>query len=78
MDSLIGVMTAGAVALLMLSVAGIAAAWVLSRAMDRVSGVQFRQVLGVIRSSAPAAAQYYGLRWLGICLLIGFLFSRAV
>lgn len=81
MSDMILVMTLGIVALAVLSLAGVSAAWYLSRLMDRknASGeVPFRAVLDTIEQAPKAAALYYGLRWVGICLLIGMLFSRAV
>jgi hypothetical protein len=81
---MIYVMTVGSVALVVLSIVGVAAAWGLARLMDRanshalVSRSQWGEVLRCIESDPSACAVYYGARWVGICLLIGFLFSRAV
>ena len=79
---IIQVMAIGAIALIILSFVGIACAWGLSRLMDRRnarSGAwSWAVVLGKIQTEPLPAAIYYGARWLGICLLIGMLFSRAV
>lgn len=81
------VMTLGAVALVVLGIVGVACAWGLSRAMDAANGRSFYRhgraarwsgILETIEGDALACALYYGLRWLGICILIGWLFSRAV
>lgn len=80
-------MTLGVVALFVLAVAGVACAWGLARAMDvangrsinrRGYGARWSRILDMIEGDAHACALYYGLRWLGICILIGWLFSRAV
>ena len=81
---MIYVMTVGAVALAVLSIVGVAAAWGLSRLMDRannhalVAHSRWGNALERIEAEPISAAVYYGARWVGICLLIGFLFSRAV
>ena len=78
------VMTIGAVALVLLAMIGVATAWGLARLMDRANfRAQERTgrwfgVLSLIESEPLSASIYYGARWLGICILIGWLFSRAV
>ena len=82
MIGMLTVMTLGAVALVVLAVVGVASAWVLARLMDRANqshrASRFLRVLERIEEDSQAAALYYGLRWVGICILIGWLFSRAV
>lgn len=39
--------------------------------LDRRAGIKFPEALARIRNDARAGALYYGLRWLGICLLVG-------
>jgi len=84
---MIEVMTLGALALVVLAVVGVACAWGLSRAMDAANSRAFyrnnrsarwAKVLERIESETLSCAIYYGARWVGICLLIGWLFSRAV
>lgn len=76
------VMTMGALALIVLATVGVSCAWGLSRAMDRANqsrrASRFLRVLERIEEDPHAAAVYYGMRWLGICILIGWLFSRTV
>lgn len=80
---MIYVMTVGIFALILLALVGCAAAWGLSRLMDyannraHIAG-RFGFVIERIEQEPMSAAVYYGLRWLGICILIGWLFSRAV
>lgn len=87
MSGILTVMTLGVVALAVLAVAGVAFAWGVSRLMDAANGRSFYRkgsaarwsgILNTIEGDAQACALYYGLRWLGICILIGWLFSRAV
>jgi len=78
---MIYVMSVGSVALVVLAVVGVASAWGLSRLMDRANRRahgRWREALSVIESEPMAAGIYYGCRWVGICLLVGMLFSRAV
>lgn len=83
MMNMIQVMTIGSVALVVLAVVGCATAWLMSRLMD-VANRKARerrnafQVLPVIEGDPLAAGVYYGLRWVGICILVAWLFSRAV
>lgn len=82
MNAMRQVMLEGSVALLLLSALGIASAWAWSRMMDRANDRQRHKswslIVRTIQSEPRATALYYGLRWLGICLLVGWLFSRAV
>mgnify|MGYP006422739897 CR=1 FL=1 len=69
--------------LIVLSALGVFGAWGFSRALDRANdkwscGFQFGLALAAIKESPIASAIYYGARWLGICIMFGFLFSRAV
>ena len=83
-STMIQVMAIGALALIVLSFVGIACAWGLSRLMDRANAKALSakggwgSVVLMVQSEPLPAAIYYGARWLGICLLIGMLFSRAV
>ena len=45
------------------------------RIFDVLTGAPFHSVREVIREDPKAAALYYGLRFLGVCLLVGQLFS---
>lgn len=81
MNGYLEVMTVGALALVVLAVLAVASAWGLSRLMDRANRHavgQWEHVLSVIHSDAKACAVYYGARWVGICILVGWLFSKPV
>ena len=81
---MIYVMTVGAVALVILAAVGVTAAWCLARLMDRANTKAIAQkggwgrVMEQIQSEPMSASVYYGARWVGICLLVGMLFSRVV
>lgn len=78
------VMTVGLIALVVIGVLGVAVAWLVARLLDRANGhalvvkSRWGEVLSQIESDPMSCAIYYGSRWIGICLLIGWLFSRAV
>lgn len=75
------VMFIGAVALIVLAIVGVTAAWLLARLMDRANSRasgQWKHVLTKIESDSLSCSIYYGARWLGICVLLGWLFSRSV
>ena len=48
---------------------------VVLRLFDMVTGTPFSETKKVIKNDPKAAATYYGLRFLGVCLLVGQLFS---
>lgn len=78
------VMTVGLVALVVIGILGVAVAWLVSRLLDRANDnalvvkSRWGDALNLIESDALSCAVYYGARWVGICLLVGWLFSRAV
>lgn len=76
------VLLSGAGVALVLAIIGGAAAWSLARAMDWSNRHRthrgFMPWLRNIYQDPIATAIYYGARWIGICLLVGWLFSRPV
>lgn len=64
-----GAFTLGMALLAILSV------MLLLRWVDKVTGQPFSEIRKVIITDAMASAIYYGLRFLGVCLLVGKLFS---
>lgn len=73
-------------AVLISSILGIALAWIMSRLMDRANDKRevglnagsFARALDAIYENPLATAVYYGARWVGLCLLMGLMFSRSV
>jgi len=50
---------------------GILAVVMVSRWLDARAGVPFRNAIDSIRADPAAAGRYYGLRFLGLCVLVG-------
>lgn len=44
--------------------------------LDRRSGAPWTTNAQIIRSEPGATALYFGLRWLGTCILVGLLLGR--
>jgi len=77
------VIWSGAFVALVLAMIGGAGAWILARAMDWSNRRRRHKPgaipwLAKINEDPVALAIYYGARWIGICLLVGWLFSRPV
>lgn len=74
-----GLFIQNAMALVVFGFIGVAVAWGLSRLMDRAARTSFKhEALPMILADSRAAGIYYGLRWAGTCVLVGWLFSRFV
>lgn len=81
MSGLLNVSMVGAAVNVALAVVGVACAWVLARLMDHAAGRSrcnsyTGQWITRLQLSPLAVALYFGLRWVGICLLFGLLLSR--
>jgi len=46
-------------------------AWVILRQLDRMAKIKFPEVMEKIHESSFSLSLYFGLRFLGVCLLIG-------
>lgn len=79
---MIEVMLAGSVATVALAIVAVAAAFFMYRLMfragQRMYSVAWREVLQRIHDDPMASAVYYGAQWIGICILLGWLFSKPV
>ena len=49
--------------------------WLALRVLDRTGGVNFKETMGRISYEPKPAAIYFGLRFIGMCLLIGLVLS---
>ncbi len=49
--------------------------WFLLRWLDRMGGVVFEQTVKGICDEPVAAALYFGLRFVGVCVLLGMVIS---
>ena len=56
---------------LMMAICAVLLVWLLLRLLDRISGCKFTVFLEEIRNDSMASAVYFGLRFLGACLLVG-------
>lgn len=57
------------------AVAAILLTWGLLRALDRAAGLNPKETIRSITDDPKAAALYFGLRFLGACLLVGLAIS---
>jgi hypothetical protein len=57
---------------------GIFLAWGILRGLDKLSGQSFKRTILPEISSSPTIGIYYGLRFFGVCYLVGQLASRFV
>lgn len=57
---------------------GVLTAWGLLRGLDKLNGIEFgKDIEPAIRGSSTVSV-YYGLRFFGVCYLVGQLASRFV
>lgn len=54
---------------------GIIIGWGVLRALDRLGGIDFKATAERISNEAKPAAIYFGLRFVGVCTLIGMAIS---
>ena len=65
--------------LAVLALAGIGAAFMLLRGMDKLNGISFKKdVYSKISESPVAMSIYFGMRFFGVLYVISALFSRFV
>ncbi len=60
---------------LVMAFLAVASVMVLLRLFDYLTGAPFSQIREEIKRDSMSAAVYYGLRFLGVCMLVGQLFS---
>lgn len=73
---LTGILTVSQSLKLLWALIACAAVFAVLRLRDRLIGVDFRDVAGRIKADPLAAALYYGLSVIGVCLLLGLLMGR--
>ncbi|MDO6466790.1 hypothetical protein Q4498_01590 [Neptunomonas phycophila] len=49
--------------------------WGSLRLFDSLGGIQFKEMMGSMKNDANSMAVYFGLRFIGACLLFGFVIS---
>ncbi|MCW8923681.1 MAG: hypothetical protein OQK69_08645 [Gammaproteobacteria bacterium] len=60
---------------LVMAFIAVAGVMLLLRWIDKITGVPFSSIREVIKRDPISCAVYYGLRFLGVCMLVGQLFS---
>lgn len=68
------IMTSSGLTLLFALVA-ILAAWGMLRWLDVIAGVNFKTTIREVCRNEHSAALYFGLRFLGVCILLGLVLS---
>jgi len=68
----------GLVVLLFLTPLALACLWLFMTLINKQQGLNFHAAFGKIEENPLACAVYFGLRFCGVCWLIGTLFSRYV
>lgn len=64
--------------LLVLIPVGVLSAWATLRGLDKLNGMVFKRDIGPGIRDSSSVGVYYGLRFFGVCYLIGQLASRFV
>ncbi|SEG12872.1 hypothetical protein [Marinobacterium lutimaris] len=49
--------------------------WLSLRLLDRMGGINFKETVGRITYEPKPAAIYFGLRFVGVCVLLGMVLS---
>ena len=57
---------------------GLIGTWFVLRTFDASSKIDFRQAFNNIERDPKAIAHYYGLRFIGVCFVVGFVIGKAV
>lgn len=74
-NTMYAVMATGSIHTLVMSGFAILIVWLVLRFLDKAANRPFTQSFEVINDSPVALAVYYGLRFLGACLLCGLVVS---
>lgn len=60
------------------AVVAIATVFAVSRFADKLTGIEFKKWINGVEenpANSPILCIYFGLRWVGLCLLAGLIFS---
>ena len=60
------------------AIVGLIAAWFVLRTFDASSQIDFKKAFDKMEQDAKAIALYFGLRFLGVAILIGFIIGKAL
>ena len=74
--------TAGLILRLIIAIAavvlGLIGTWFVPRTFDASSDIDFKKAFNTIERDPKAIAHYYGLRFIGVCFVVGFVIGKAV
>lgn len=59
-------------------VIGLIGTWFVLRTFDASSKIDFKQAFNTMESDPKAIATYYGLRFIGVAFMVGFVIGKAV
>lgn len=60
------------------SVIGLICAWFILRTFDASAKIDFKKAFDKMESDPKAMATYYGMRFIGVAFMIGFIIGKAV
>lgn len=60
------------------SVLGLLTTWFVLRTFDASGKINFKKAFDKIESDPKAIAHYYGMRFIGVAFLIGFIIGKAI
>jgi hypothetical protein len=59
-------------------VIGLIGTWFVLRTFDASSKIDFKKAFNTIESDPQAIATYYGMRFIGVAFVVGFVIGKAV
>ena len=59
-------------------VIGLIGTWFVLRTFDASSKIDFKKAFDTIESDPKAIATYYGMRFIGVAFIVGFVIGKAV
>jgi len=60
------------------AILGLIATWFVLRTFDASGDIDFKKAFDKMESDPKAIASYYGMRFIGVAFLIGFIIGKAV
>lgn len=60
------------------AIIGLIAMWFVLRTFDASSEIDFKKAFNTMESDPKAIASYYGMRFLGVAILVGFIIGKAI
>lgn len=60
------------------AILGLIGTWFVLRTFDASSGIDFKKAFDKVESDPKSIAVYYGMRFIGVAFLIGFIIGKAV